>query len=244
MNRQKWLILLVTFVLTASAGAYLAHVRNTPRLRPPGVKTHALKDSDRLQVDLPEKILNCTSEWIDPDEMTLGTLPKDTSFGQRRYTAPDGFSMLLNVVLMGTDRTSLHKPQFCLEGSGWHIDQAASKTTTIPIERPLNYELPVVELVSDEQQPINGQRRRGIYVYWFAADNALSASVSGFERMWLMAKNVLLTGVMQRWAYVSCFSACAPGQEEVTFARMKQLIAAAVPEFQLVHGGPVSNSNQ
>lgn len=242
MNRQKWLILLVTFALTGSAGAYLAHVRNNPRLRPPGVKTHPLAGSDRLQVDLPEKVLNYTSEWIDVDEVTLGTLPKDTSFGQRRYTAPDGFNVLLNVVLMGTDRTSLHKPQYCLEGQGWHIDQSASKSATVPIERPCNYELPVVELVSD--RAVEGQRARGIYVYWFAADNALSSSVLGFERMWLMARNVLLTGLRQRWAYISCFCTCAPGEEEATFARMKQFIAAAVPEFQLVHGGPAASSNQ
>ncbi len=238
MNRQKWIILLVTAGLLAGAAGLLGQMRNSPRLRPPGVKAHPLAGSDRLQVDLPEKVLDYTSEWIDTDEVTLGTLPKDTSFGQRRYTAPDGFNVLVNVVLMGTDRTSLHKPQFCLEGSGWHIDQTASKPSAIGIERPCQYSLPVVELVADRQPPVEGQPPRSVYVYWFAADNALSASVSGMERMWLTAKNVLLTGVMQRWAYISCFAGCAPGQEEATFERMKQFIAAAVPEFQLVHGTP------
>jgi hypothetical protein len=43
----------------------------------------------------------------------------------------------------------------------------------------------------------------------------------------------LRTGVLQRWAYVTCFSVCQPGQEEATFNRMKEFLAAAVPEFQL-----------
>ena len=60
------------------------------------------------------------------DEVTLGALPEDTSFGARLYTAPDQFGLLMNVVLMGTDRTSLHKPQFCLTGQGWAIDQSKS----------------------------------------------------------------------------------------------------------------------
>jgi hypothetical protein len=64
------------------------------------------------------------------------------------------------------------------------------------------------------------------------ADDALSASVTGLERMWLMASKLLRTGVLQRWAYVSCFAACPPGQEEATFERMQKLIAAAVPQFQ------------
>jgi hypothetical protein len=74
---------------------------------------------------------------------------------------------------------------------------------------------------------------RGVYVYWYVADNMISAGTSGFQRMWWMARERLRTGVLQRWAYVTYFSACPPGQEEATFERMKKLIAATVPEFQL-----------
>jgi len=38
---------------------------------------------------------------------------------------------------------------------------------------------------------------------------------------------------LQRWAYISCFAVCLPGQEEATFERLKKFIAASVPEFQL-----------
>jgi hypothetical protein len=43
----------------------------------------------------------------------------------------------------------------------------------------------------------------------------------------------LLKGILQRWAYISYFAPCLPGQEEATFDRMKKLIAASVPEYQL-----------
>jgi hypothetical protein len=136
---------------------------------------------------------------------------------------------------MGTDRTSLHKPQFCLEGAGWHIDETKTLETKVPIERPFSYDLPLVRLIASRQEVIDGkpQTIKGIYVYWFVADDALSATASGFQRMWLMAGKLLSTGVLQRWAYVSCFSVCNPGQEEDTFERMKKFIAASVPEFQL-----------
>jgi hypothetical protein len=52
-----------------------------------------------------------------------------------------------------------------------------------------------------------------------------------------LALNLLRTGVLQRWAYVSYFSVCEPGQEDATFARMEKLIAASVPAFQLPPAG-------
>jgi hypothetical protein len=153
----------------------------------------------------------------------------------RRYKSPDGLVVDLRVVLMGRDRTSMHKPQICLAGQGWHINDFASAETVLPVEQPYPYQLPVVKLVATTVDSQN-QPWSGIYVYWYVADDALSASTSGFQRMWWMASKLLRTGVLQRWAYVSCFSACPPGQEAATFERMKQFIAAAVPEFQLYPG--------
>lgn len=246
MTRQKWVCLVVTLALIAGAAGFLAHLRAHQRLGRPGVKTHALADSKRLQVDLPERVLDYQSKWVDVDDITLGTLPPDTSYGQRRYKAPDGFELSLNVVLMGTDRTSLHKPQFCLEGQGWHIDQGASTETQVHVERPCAYELPVVKLVATKEVTMDGQSvtARGIYVYWFVADGARSASVSGFNRMWMMARHLLYTGELQRWAYVSCLAVCAPGQEDATFERMKRFIAAAAPEFQLTPAAPAAVAAQ
>jgi hypothetical protein len=234
MNRQTWKLLAVTLALMGGAAGLLARMSAFQQLGAAGVRTHALPNSSRLQVDLPERVLDYTSEALEPDELTTNTLPADTSFGQRAYSAPDGFGVALSVVLMGTDRTSLHKPQFCLEGQGFHIDATKSEETTIHVEKPTGYELPVVKLVANHTtasaQP---QVQTGVYVYWYVADGALSASVSGFQRMWWMSRELLKTGILQRWAYISCFAVCAPGQENATFERMKSFIAAAAPEFQL-----------
>ena len=230
MNKQKALLLILTLVLIGGSAAWLAKFHSNQNLGRPGVKTSPIADSIRLKVDLPENVLDYTSEWIEPDSVTLGTLPQDTSFGERRYTAPDGFMVLLNVVLMGGDRSSLHKPQFCLSGSGWIIDDTASSESKLRIGAAAPYDLPVVKLVCSRQDSTDN--RRGIYVYWYVADGAVSAGTLGLQRMWWMARDLIRTGTLQRWAYVSCFSACMPGQEEATFERMKKLLVSAVPEFQ------------
>jgi hypothetical protein len=218
--------------------AVLARIKTHQRLGEPGVKCEPLPGTKNVRVLLPERVLDYESEEIKQEGVVTNTLPPDTSFGQRRYIRkgkPDD-GLLLNVVLMGADRTSIHKPQFCLEGWGWKIDHARSLETKIPIERPQPYELPVVKMVSTRVvQDNSGQpvTLRGIYVYWFVADDALSGDITGRERMWWMAKHLLRTGELQRWAYVACFAVCLPGQEDATFERIKKFLTASVPEFQL-----------
>jgi hypothetical protein len=232
----------VALILIGGAAGLLSQVRTRQKLAPPGVRTHALPGSIRLQADLPERVLDYESKWMDVDDVTLGTLPKDTSFGQRHYTAPDGFALDLRVVLMGRDRTSMHKPQICLSGQGWRINEVASAETKVPVGRPFEYDLPVVELVANKTVSADNQSQlwSGVYVYWYVADDAMSASTSGLQRMWWMATKLLRTGILQRWSYITCFAPCAPGQETATFNRMKQFITAAVPEFQLYpHPRPI-----
>ena len=233
MNKRNWAILIVTLLLISGTGAVLARLRATQRLGAPGVKTSLIPGSERLQVDLPERVLDYDSKSLPVDQMVLDFLPKDTSFGQRVYTGADKFWVQVNVVLMGADRTSIHKPQFCLGGLGFNIDAAASSETTIHIDRPVPYDLPVMKLVTTKEAIIEGRKTpvRGIYVYWFVADNEYTAR--HWQRMWWMARDVMRTGVLERWAYNSYFACCPPGAEEATFERVKALIAASVPEFQL-----------
>jgi hypothetical protein len=236
MSRQMLSLSLAVLAIIGATAGLLTQLGGHQRLGPPGIRTHhPLPGSIRLQADLPERVLDYESQSIDMDDITLNALPRDTSFGQRRYKAPDGLVLDVRAVLMGTDRASIHKPQICLPAQGWRIDEVRSTQTNVSIQRPYAYELPVMELVATKAFSVDGQTRSwsGVYVYWYVAEDGLSASASGFERMWSMATKLLKTGVLQRWAYISCFAACPPGQEGATFDRMKKFISAAVPEFQL-----------
>jgi hypothetical protein len=234
MNKQTWIILVVALGLMGGTAALLTRLQTGQKLGKPAVKTSPIPGSVRLKVELPEKVLDYTSKAIEVDKGVLEWLPPDTSFGQRVYQAPDGFEAMINVVLMGSDRTSIHKTEFCLEGQGWRIDQGASFQTTVHMERPYPYDLPVMKFVATREVTIGGERQtaRGIYVLWFVADDEITGR--HWQRMWWMARDLLRSGVLQRWASIGCFASCAPGQEEAAFARMKQFISASVPEFQLV----------
>src|SRR5258708_39176270 len=117
MKKQKLVILTVVLALTGGTAVALGWLKTNQKLGLPGLKTEVIPGSQRLQVMLPEKVLDCESKLVEQDPVVLRGLPQDTSYGQRHYHAPDGFDTLMNVVLMGSDRTSIHKPQFCLIGS-------------------------------------------------------------------------------------------------------------------------------
>lgn len=230
MNRARLTLLLAGLTVLALCGGTLWRMSATQKLGQPGLRSQPIAGTPRVDIPLPVNVLNYTSRFIPPDFVTSNTLPRDTSLSQRAYIGPDGFQMTLNVVLMGTDRTSIHKPQFCLVGQGWRIEKTVHDT--VPMTQPRPYNLPITAITAGKEIEIEGRRQpvRGIYVYWFVADQAVTAD--HWERMWWMSRELLTTGTLQRWAYVSIFAACYPGQEEQTLARIKQFIPAAIPEFQ------------
>ena len=242
MNKQKWFLGASVLALMGLVAGSLLYLQSHQKLGRPGVRIVpvTIHDPDGKVVGtnsayLPEVVLNFSSKPHPVTQVELGWLPQDTTYGRRYYTAPDGFELLASIVVMGTDRTSIHKPQYCLTGQGWRIDR--SDQTTIRVERPAPYDLPVMRLTATGiRETAAGEKSvaRGIYVYWFVADNELTAD--HLERMWWMARDLICTGTLQRWAYVSCFAACLPGQEEATYRRMKEFIAASVPEFQATGG--------
>ncbi len=246
MRLRSWSIAGVALLLMGGAAFVLGHVASIQRLGEPGIRVVGKpvygpegQVVGTNKIDLPETVLDYESKEQPIAQMVLDWLPKDTTFGQRVYTASDDFALQMNAVLMGADRTSIHKPEYCLTGVGWKID--ASERETILVEKPHPYDLQVMKLiVSREVQTADGTTAllRGLYVYWFVADERLTADHN--RRMLSMAWEMVRSGVLQRWAYISCFTICLPGQEEATFQRVKEFIAASVPEFQLAAGEPAA----
>ena len=223
--------LIAALLLMALAGGAIYQLQTRQTLGRPGVLAEPQAGSPRWRIPLPEQVAGMTSQEVPAAEVELSALPADTSIGKRLYTATNGAALLLQVVLMGRDRTSIHQPQYCLTGQGWLIEQ--TEEVRLPVAQSPPHEVPALKLTASKVfTTADGQRVpvRAIYVYWFVADGALTAHRS--QRLRWMAEELLKTGTLQRWAYVACFAQCAPGDEDQTFARVKEFVAEAVPEFQ------------
>lgn len=255
MKRTEGMVLAVGLAVIAGGALLVKVMQERQRLGTPGVRVSAVPimgeyvntpgQTNRLfmagtnSVVLPETVLNYESKQYPVSRVVYDWLPKDTVYGQRIYSAPDGFFMQNFVVLMGADRTSIHQPQYCLYGAGWQIVDQSRRT--IRMAKPHPYDLPVMRLTTASQRKLEDGRVQalsGVFVYWFVADGQLSADHK--ERMWWMARDLIKDGVLQRWAYVTYFAVCYPGQEEETYERMERFIVSSVPEFQLTTGAPTT----
>ena len=234
MNRLKTICFIVVLALIGATAAALAHAKSNQKLGAPGVKTAPLPGGKNLEVLLPANLAGYKSEALTQAEIVTNMLPPDTSYGQRLYTTDDGFQCVGNVVLMGISRASIHKPQVCLTSQGWNINEASSHAEQIHLDKPRPYDLPVMRLNATRSGTLNGQQvtQQGLYVYWFVDADRFTPFHT--QRLLWMAHDIIFKGELDRWAYISFFAVCAPGQEDATFERIKKLIAAAVPEFQLV----------
>ena len=237
MNKKSIPILLASAALIVCTGAFNAHRKSNQRLGTPGVKViaEAVRDVDdnvvgTNMVALPDRVLNYESEIQPVEKVVLSWLPKDTVYGQRMYKAPDKFQIAVNAILMGADRGSIHRPEYCLSGTGWQIDKTEPGVLRIPKD---GYDIPITRLSVSrpvQRTPGGPDRLRGYYVYWFVADNQLTND--HLQRMWWLARDVLRTGVVQRWAYIASLVICEPGNEEAAYHRLTEFLQESVPHFQ------------
>lgn len=248
MNRQSVILSIAALLLMGASTIFLANHQKLQKLGVPGVRVvdANVYDPDgnvagEQTVPLPVDVLDYDSKDLPIQHEVLNWLPQDTVYAQKMYRAEDGFSIQVNAVLMGTDRTSIHKPEYCLQASGFGNQRQFEET--ILVQEPHPYELPVMKMLTSKTVPLESGETvdvSGVYVYWFVADGELTATHG--ERMWWMARDLITQGVLQRWAYISAFSVCAPGQEDLTYERMSRFIGAMVPAFQITTGPPVARA--
>lgn len=243
MNRRTLQVIVGFVLLVGLTAGILLRVRANYVLGQPGIKLVDVpiynEDTNivsNISAFLPEAVGDLRSSRVEPvtsaEQMML---PPDTVYGRRLYTAPDSFQTMISIVVMGTDRTSIHKPQYCLTGQGEQI--VGSEIITIPITKPHPYDLKVMKLTTRSQRNLGkGQivPVTGAFLYWFVDDQHLTPHHG--ERMWLMARDLLTTGRLQRWAYVAYYTVCLPGKEDEMMRRVKEFVAASVPMFQTTAG--------
>ena len=182
MKKSKWLVLAVALGMMLATGGYLARFREHMQLGAPGVKVgpgplynelgHLVA---RQSVLLPDRVLGIKGANLPVTQLEVDSLPKDTTFGRKLYSKND-FRVMTSVVLMGSDRTSIHQPQYCLDAQGWHIEQ--TDRIQLAVDQPYPYQLPVLKLTATQEvknmynQPV---KLKGIYVYWFISADRLTA---------------------------------------------------------------------
>jgi exosortase len=218
-------------VLAVSACAYAPQMQGGEQA---GVTLH-----------LPERVTVFTSQQGKPDKVELDNLPTDTEFAKRSYFTADATDESrdiahVSIVLAGSERRSIHRPEVCLTGQGWSI----IGTRTLPISLSNGHTLHVKDLSIERQQRMpdgSNQKLRAHYVYWFVGTD--TTTPSHFRRIWLSTWDSVFRNVNHRWAYPSIMAMVTEDlspsvsherhrTDEQTVNLITHLIQELAPQFQ------------
>lgn len=223
-----WAALAVLLAAVATAG-FTHRLDDLPIRTGTGVRLAA---DGRNPVELPAFI---GTEWIgrriEVSSVEREILPPDTGFSRKVYVdvADSRRQVLLSIVLSGRDRSSIHRPELCVEGQGWTIkDSFVHRFQGLP---PAGSELPSTVLRLERSSTKAGRPAPALVAYWFVSSEQVVAS--HWERMLQGAWVRLRHGRADRWAYVLVQTGAEDG-EEAALARIRELLGATVPVFQQV----------
>ncbi|GEM_PF-940529 len=201
---------------------------------------------------LPETIGDWTSERGEMSAAEKQILPPDTGFARRNYSRVSKTEavevspevgrarierVFCSLVLEGKDATSIHRPQVCLEGQGWKLQNAPSVKVRIP---QAGGELSLAILIGAQDFPSHDGkskvRHEWIFAYWFVGKDRVTDS--HLSRRFTDMTDRLFSSRNHRWSYflLSCpVERPADGQpwvgnEQKTIHLVREFVAEFYPE--------------
>lgn len=232
--RKEWIYLGLSLSIMAAGGLGLWKVKASQKLGEPGVRLIQGEEGG-WTVPFPDRIGEAVAKRVAPDEVEKSMLPADTILAKVAYHADELPPILASVVLMGSDRTSIHHPRFCLTGQGWVILKEETLELDIPGLSPSRLPVNRVQAQRTIETPEGEITLSGFYYYWFVCRDAFTASHR--QRMWWMAQSLLQNGELQRWAYLSVLGIGLPGGEKALVSRVETILQGVAPAVMDVQSG-------
>ena len=167
-------------------------------------------ESER-NTETPDRCPSCTDGELNSGAYAeRAQLPDDTYIHKKRYLDPDGNMVQAAVVLSGAHRSSIHRPEVCLEGGSTSV--VGQEMMDVALES--GEVLPVKVLRLARPVPLgNGEMaiQESWYAYFFVGDGRVTAS--HYERMWTMAKDRVFRNRTYRWAYIGLSGVWKEGED-------------------------------
>ncbi|MBL7077887.1 MAG: exosortase-associated EpsI family protein [Kiritimatiellae bacterium] len=132
--------------------------------------------------------------WVEKEQ-----LPPDTEFVKYLYTDSLNRGLLVSMVLSGSDRNSIHRPQRCLAAQGYGMLHSRILQVHLSGRGPLTVE--VLEAIRpDPRQPDRTGLKPRWFAYWFVGQDR--ETPSHLTRMFWLAWDRIFRGVAHRWVYI------------------------------------------
>jgi EpsI family protein len=186
-------------VLVAILGAGVlvtALTSDVTKVSEPGVK---LVDGQLFLVDK-------VGEWTGGElqglsEAEKNILPSDTEGARRLFKDKDGHQLFCSIVLAGRDVTSIHRPELCLPGQGWSIQNEYVQRVPVATAPEGALEAMRINAIRSIPLPDGGTGHyRAVFVYWFVGKGRTTAY--HWQRILWTSLDRVFHNTNHRWAYI------------------------------------------
>ncbi|WFB36547.1 exosortase-associated EpsI family protein [Kiritimatiellota bacterium B12222] len=167
--------------------------------------------------------------------MALGerlVLPKDTVILKKQYikqSDPEN-TVFTSVVLSGKDRSSIHRPEVCLDAQGNIIKD--SITISIPLENGNTLKAQVLLINKTYSEEYT---RYGYYAYFFVGKDRTTHL--HIERLLWMSLDRIFRNVSHRWAYISVSGERNPDNTDYV-EEIRDVVSKLYPQISLIESQP------
>ena len=150
-------------------------------------------------LEIPDICPDCGSRLFNMARAEKEQLPVDTEFVKSAFTNDAGTRVFTSIVLSGTARDSIHRPQRCLKGQGNSLD--GEYDLEVPIEGRDPLTVRVIK-TSRTRRTAEGQvPYYSYYAYWFVGQDR--ETPSHYSRMFWIAWDRVVRSTANRWAYIA-----------------------------------------
>jgi len=173
-----------------------ATTSDVTKISEPGVKLYP--DGSPFLVDQVGDWMGTPKQGLTKEEQDL--LPQDTEGSRRLFKDKNGDELFCSVILAGREATSIHRPELCLPGQGWTINEHME---AIPVATAPGGTLAVMRMNGTRLARLSdGQvgQSRAVFLYWFVGKDRITAS--HWQRIYWTSKDRVLHNTNHRWAYI------------------------------------------
>ena len=159
------------------------------------------KDASYYVSDLefPDICPECGDHLFNMARAEKEQLPEDTEFVKSAFTNDVGTRLFTSIVLSGTARDSIHRPQRCLKGQGNNLD--GEYDLKVPLEGRDPLTVRVIKTSRTFRTAEGPKPYYSFYAYWFVGQDRETAS--HYSRMFWLAWDRVVRSKANRWAYIA-----------------------------------------
>ncbi len=185
-----------------------------------------------VTMNLPIYVGDFIGKDTEPSEGEKYVLPKDTEIVKKSYQDQEGNVINAQIVLAGSEKRSIHRPELCLPAQGWSINNRQA----IPVELTDGHSIFVMnDSISRtiEVSPGVTHPLESYYCYWFVGNGVTTSS--HLMRLFLTSWDRIVHHKNHRWAYVVVNAPVLKGltphgkSSEETLQMIKGFIAELAP---------------